>query len=87
VVPLSVFGRGVTAGTLNNWQQKQELKWTQQWTDTGKFLVSCRKNTQLWDITRGWNQTVWDLYMDKSGMYRPFDPLYEGYVMSDAGDE
>jgi hypothetical protein len=87
VVPLSVFGQGVTAGTLNDWQRKQELKWTQQWTDTGKFLVSRRKNTQLWDITRGWNRTVWDLYMDKSGMYRPFDPLYEGYVMSDAGDE
>ena len=68
-------------------RRRQELKWTQQWTDTGKFLVSRRKNTQLWDITRGWNRTVWDLYMEESGMLRPFHPLYEGFVMSDGDVE
>jgi hypothetical protein len=66
---------------------QQEKKWTQQWIDSGKFLVSRRKNTQLWDLTRTWNKSVWDLYMDRSGMQRPFDPLYEGYVVSDGGEE
>jgi hypothetical protein len=73
---------------INQHQRRQdELKWTQKWIDTGKFLVSRRKNTQLWDITRLWNRTVWDQYLDESGMLRPFDPLYEGYVVSDAGEE
>ena len=73
--------------TNAEFRRQQELKWTRQWIDTGKFLVSRRKNTQLWDITRGWNHTVWDLYMDRSGMLRPFDPLYEGLVMSDGDVE
>jgi len=68
-------------------RRQQELKWTQQWISTGKFLVSRRKNTQLWDITRGWNRTVWNQYLEGSGMLRPFNPLYEGYVMSDTGEE
>jgi hypothetical protein len=66
---------------------QQEKKWTQQWVESGKFLVSRRKNTQLWDITRHWNKSVWNLYMDESGMHRPFDPLYEGYVVSDGVEE
>ena len=64
-------------------KRRQELKWTQQWIDTGKFLVSRRKNTQLWDVTRQWNRTVWNLFMERSGMLKPFDPLYKGYVVAD----
>jgi hypothetical protein len=84
----NVESLGVGGSSFDNDQQRrQEFKWTQQWIDTGKFLVSRRKNTQLWDITRGWNRTVWELYMDRSGMLRPFDPMYEGLVVSDEGIE
>ena len=61
----------------------QESRWTQQWCDTGRFLVSRRKNTQLWDVTRGWNRSVWNNFMANSGMLRPFDPMYEGLIIPD----
>ena len=74
-------------GILSNIQAEErrwrETRWTQQWIETGKFLVSRQKNTQLWDITRGWNRTVWQTYMDQSGMRRPFDPLYKGLIIPD----
>jgi hypothetical protein len=62
-------------------------KWTNKWVNTAKFLVSRRKNTQLWDITRGWNTAVWNAYMEREGLRRPFDPLYEGIVFVNEEDE
>jgi len=65
----------------------QVSKWTRTWIDTGKFLVSRKKNTQLWDLTRTWNRTVWDNYLAGTGAYRPFDPLYEGLIVPGEDDE
>jgi len=78
---------GVRSASLALNEKRKELKWTQQWITTGKFLVSRRKNTQLWDITRGWNRTVWNRYMIESGMLKPFDPLYEGLVVPNENSE
>jgi hypothetical protein len=85
-----VFRTG-TSAVFSEFQARQqhqsETRWTQQWIDTGRFIVSRRKNTQLWDITRNWNRTVWDQHLVESGMLRPFDPLYEGLVISDGVEE
>ena len=62
-------------------------KWTQMWIDNGKFLVSRKKNTQLWDLTRTWNVSVWDSFMAESGMHRPFSPTYEGLVLPNQDGE
>lgn len=62
-------------------------KGTEKWVNTAKFLVSRKRNTQLWDITRAWNKTVWTKYMEQSGMRNPFDPLYEGPIFPNEDDE
>jgi hypothetical protein len=54
---------------------------TAKWINTAKFLVSRKKNTQLWDITRSWNKVVWEKFQERSGMLTPFDPSYEGLVV------
>lgn len=65
----------------------QVAKWSQQWVNTAKFLVSRKKNTQLWDITRQWNKAVWDTYLSENGMLRPFDASYEGLVILNESNE
>jgi len=79
----SAYGLGLP---LNN-ALSPESAWTKKWVDTAKFLVSRKRNTQLWDITRAWNKVVWTKYMDQSGMRRPFDPLYEGPIFPNEEDE
>lgn len=74
---------GVPSGHLIETRRQLESRWTQRWVTTGKFFVSRRKNTQLWDVTRGWNNSVWNRYLEEEGKLRPFAPLYEGYVPSD----
>jgi hypothetical protein len=69
------------------WNRQDVSRWTQMWIDTGKFLVSRKKNTQLWDVTRNWNRSVWDAYMEESGMKRPFDPAYVGLVIPNEDGE
>ena len=70
-----------------DFSSQQVAKWTQKWIDHGKFLVSRRKNTQLWDLTRTWNEAVWDNFMEEGGMHRPFSPSYEGLVVPDENGE
>ena len=69
-----------------NAQSLVDRKAAEQWTNNGKFLVSRRKNTQLWDLTRTWNKTIWDAYLEQSGALRPFDPAYEGLVIPNHED-
>lgn len=64
-----------------------EQKNFDEWVNTGKFLVSRKKNTQLWDVTRHWNESVWDNYLQSNGLRRPFDPTYEGLVILNEEDE
>ena len=78
---------GVRSGLDAENDRLQVSAWTKEWVDTAKFLVSRRKNTQLWDVTRVWNKTVWDAYLERSGLRRPFDPLYEGLVILNEEDE
>jgi len=63
-------------------RNQKASKWTWAWIDMGKFLVSRKKNTQLWDLTCTWNTTVWDNYLAETGALRPFDPAYEGLILA-----
>ena len=77
---------GVHNGISRALERLKVSNWTKKWVDTAKFLVSRRRNTQLWDLTRTWNKVVWDAYVEQSGMRRPFDPLYEGPVILNEED-
>jgi len=86
--PAEVVGLdGVHAGMSSSLERLRVSNWTRKWTDTAKFLVSRKKNTQLWDLTRSWNKVVWNAYMERTGMRKPFDPLYEGPVLLNEEDE
>jgi len=63
-----------------------QRKTAESWVNTGKFLVSRKKTTQLWDVTRTWNKSVWDTFLDETGARRPFDPSYEGLVVPNHED-
>jgi len=78
----------LTAATeyTTNTQRLVEQKAAQGWINTGRFLVSRKKNTQLWDITRTWNKSVWDNFLEQSGALRPFDPSYEGLIVANEDD-
>ena len=67
--------------------RQQVYRWSQQWVNTAKFLVSRSKNKQLWDLTRLWNKAVWDTFLEETGALRPFDPSYEGLVVPDENGE
>jgi hypothetical protein len=66
--------------------QHDVQKWTGQWINTGKFLVSRKKTRQLWDLTRKWNEQIWETYMEETGARRPFAPGYEGLVLPSEED-
>ena len=61
-------------------------KWTGKWIDTGSFIVSRKRNQQLWDVTRRWNKQVWSTYLSQTGALTPFDPMYEGIVLPSEED-
>ena len=84
VVP--VLGR-LKQSTAGNFAQQDVRKWTDIWLNTGKFLVSRRKTKQLWDLTRRWNEQLWNTFMDENGLRRPFDPRYEASVLPDIEHE
>lgn len=78
---------GVISDSSLGMQAHVEQKAAQEWINTGKFLVSRKKNTQLWDLTRTWNKSVWDTWLERTGAKRPFDPTYEGLILPNQDDE
>ena len=76
-----------TGSVLGLMAQQDVLKWTGLWIDTGKFLVSRRKTTQLWDLTRKWNEQLWNNVMLEEGLKRPFDPSYAWITPSYEGEQ
>jgi hypothetical protein len=75
-----VLGR-VTQSTAGLVADQDVRKWTSTWMDTGKFLVSRAKTTQLWDLTRTWNKQIWTNYLQETGARRPFEDGYEGVIL------
>ena len=88
--PVLAVGLGTNSRSrdhLVEMEYQKVSKWTREWINSAKFLVSRRKNTQLWDITRTWNKVVWDAFIERTGARRPFAPSFEGPVILNEEDE
>jgi hypothetical protein len=66
-------------------QKKIAVK-AEPWIEKGRFIVSRKKNTQLWDLTRTWNKLIFNNHLETFGYIRPSHPLYE-QVINDDGME
>jgi len=53
-----------------------EVKTTWSWFDHSKFLISRKRNKQLWDVTRTWNRQIYSNYLLETNKFSPTDPLY-----------
>ena len=80
-----VLGR-VTRSNAGLLSQQEVRKWTGQWIDSGRFLVSRRKTTQLWDLTRQWNKQIWKEVLEENELKCPFKPSY-GWLFSPEEEE
>ena len=49
---------------------------TATWIDKGKFLVSRKRNKQLWDVTRTWNKSIYAKLLEEIGSNPPEYPMH-----------
>jgi len=63
-----------------------EVITTWSWFNNAKFLISRKRNKQLWDVTRTWNKEIYASYLIEANKRSPTDPMYvtdidEDYVL------
>jgi hypothetical protein len=65
---------------------RENREWSLIWSEKSRFIVSRKRTTQLWDLTRAWNKTVLENWLNSQGLVRPGTLMYRPQELEPTDD-